>query len=154
MSFFNGINWASIFERRQLGPMVPPPFSLANIHKGNSKYSSGGGNPKLNLRDSIIGVNDKNALQDWSFFDEPSLAKAAETKSTPTPPSIGTTTNSSATSASTPPKAPVALDKLEKIVESPVEKNSTANTLPAVETTEKEHTITETTVEPVASTSV
>ena len=77
MSFFNGIDWAAIFERRQLGPMVPPPFNLAAIHTKGSKYSTGGGNPKLNLRDSIIGGNDKNALQDWSFFDEPSLAKAA-----------------------------------------------------------------------------
>ena len=76
MNFFRGIDWVSIFERHENGPYVPNP---AHFIKGNTRpeeYSTVG-NPKFNIRDSIIapGTLDPNALQDWSFFDEKALSK-------------------------------------------------------------------------------
>lgn len=86
MNFFKGIDWVSIFERRENGPVVPPPVQLGAKTSGkrnsSADYSTGPGNPKLNLRDSIISpgtmLNDPNALQDWSFFDSDALSNATD----------------------------------------------------------------------------
>jgi serine/threonine protein kinase len=88
MPFFKGIDWASIFERQENGPVVPGPVRLGPQGKdgksklGSHEYSTTRGNLKLNLRDSIISpgtlMNDPNNLQDWSFFDENALPQSSD----------------------------------------------------------------------------
>ena len=132
MAFFKGIDWVSIFERQENGPVVPGPVKLGpqgkdgKGHVSSKEYSTTRGNLKLNLRDSIISpgtlMNDPNNLQDWSFFDENALPQscdsdkktaentAANTKSDkPAPPTDATTdaaTTSDADATSTTAASP------------------------------------------------